>query len=104
MSSVGDYRAGSVPVGLATAADVDAVARAVLSELLALPDEELPHNATFVNAAFAPSTDTTAGVVVNLTPGRYVYACFVAENSVNGAEGSGPPHFMSGMLGEFTVD
>lgn len=35
---MGDYRAGSVPVGLATAADVDAVARAVLGELLALPD------------------------------------------------------------------
>jgi hypothetical protein len=35
---VGDSRAGSVPVGLETAADVDAVARAVLGELLALPD------------------------------------------------------------------
>ena len=73
-------------------------------ELLALPDEELPQNATLVNAAFTPATDTTAGVVVNLTPGRYVYACFLAEGSVNGAEGSGPPHFMNGMLGEFTVE
>ena len=80
--------------------DVDLTAE----ELLALPDEELPQNATLVNAAFTPATDTTAGVVVNLTPGRYVYACFVAEGSVNGAEGSGPPHFMNGMLGEFTVD
>jgi len=35
---VGDYRAGSVPVGLADATDVDAVARVVLAELLALPD------------------------------------------------------------------
>jgi anti-sigma regulatory factor (Ser/Thr protein kinase) len=35
---VGDYRAGSVPVGLATATDVDSVAWAALSELLALPD------------------------------------------------------------------
>lgn len=34
---MGDYRAGSVPVGLATATDVDAVARVVLGELLALP-------------------------------------------------------------------
>ncbi|GAA4737542.1 hypothetical protein GCM10023350_21940 [Nocardioides endophyticus] len=34
---MGNSRAGSVPVGLATAADVDAVARAVLDELLALP-------------------------------------------------------------------
>ena len=34
---MGDSREGSVPVGLATAADVDAVARAVLGELLALP-------------------------------------------------------------------
>jgi anti-sigma regulatory factor (Ser/Thr protein kinase) len=35
---VGDYRDGSVPVGLASATDVDSVARAALSELLALPD------------------------------------------------------------------
>ena len=70
--------------------DVDLTAE----ELLALPEEELPDNATFVNAAFTPAADTTAGVVVNLTPGRYVYVCFVAEGSVDGAEGTGPPHFM----------
>jgi anti-sigma regulatory factor (Ser/Thr protein kinase) len=35
---VGDYRDGSVPVGLASATDVDSVARAALRELLALPD------------------------------------------------------------------
>ena len=80
--------------------DVDLTAE----ELLALPDEELAQNATLVNAAITPATGTTAGVVVNLTPGRYVYACFVAEGSVDGAEGSGPPHFTMGMFGEFTVD
>ena len=35
---MGDYPDGSVPVGLARATDVDSVARAALSELLALPD------------------------------------------------------------------
>ncbi|WP_345520502.1 ATP-binding protein [Nocardioides conyzicola] len=35
---MGSYREGSGPVGLAGAADVDSVARAVLRELLALPD------------------------------------------------------------------
>ncbi|GAA1795124.1 hypothetical protein GCM10009795_045830 [Nocardioides hankookensis] len=35
---MGDYREGSVPVGLASAADVDAVARSLVRELLALPD------------------------------------------------------------------
>lgn len=35
---MGDCREGSGPVALATAADVDAVARAALGELLALPD------------------------------------------------------------------
>jgi hypothetical protein len=74
-----------------------------VDEFLALPEEEYPQNATLINAAFTPATDTTAGVVVNLTPGRYVYACFVAEGSVNGTEGTGPPHFMKGMFGEFTV-
>lgn len=35
---MGDYRDGSAPVGLASAADVDAVARSLARELLALPD------------------------------------------------------------------
>ena len=45
----------------------------------------------------------TAGVIVDLTPGRYVYACPVAQGSVDGEEGTGPPHFTMGMAGEFTV-
>jgi hypothetical protein len=75
-----------------------------VDELLALPEEELERDATLVNSAFTPATGTTAGVVVDLTPGRYVYACFVAEGSIDGAEGTGPPHFTMGMFGEFTVD
>jgi hypothetical protein len=80
--------------------DVDLTAE----EVVALPAEELPQNATVVNAAFTPARDTTAGVVVNLTPGRYAYVCFVAAGSVDGTEGTGPPHFTSGMIGQFTVE
>jgi hypothetical protein len=73
-------------------------------DLLALPEEQIFENGTFVNAAYTWAPDTTGGMVANLTSGRYVYACGVAEGSVNGAEGTGPPHFTMGMFGEFTVN
>jgi hypothetical protein len=74
-----------------------------LDEILALPEDEIDANVSFVNAAYTPGPDFTAGVIVNVTPGRYVYACGVAQGSVNGADGTGPPHFTMGMAGEFTV-
>jgi hypothetical protein len=73
-------------------------------ELLGLPEDEIEQAVTMVNSAYTPGPDTTGGVVVTLTPGRYVYVCVVSEGSVDGAEGTGPPHFTMGMFGEFTVD
>jgi len=72
--------------------------------VLALPDDEIGQNVTVLNSAYTPGPDFTGGMIANLTPGRYLYVCALAEGSVNGAEGSGPPHFTMGMLGEFTVD
>ena len=42
---------------------------------------------------------TTTGLSSTLKPGRYVYVCPVKS----GAKQEGPPHFMQGMYGEFTV-
>ena len=42
---------------------------------------------------------TTTGLSSALKPGRYVYVCPVQS----GAKQDGPPHFMQGMYGEFTV-
>lgn len=72
-------------------------------QLLALPEDQIEQDVTYVNSPYTPGPDTTAGVVVNLTSGRYVYACPIPEGSVNGAEGTGPPHYTMGMFGEFTV-
>lgn len=42
---------------------------------------------------------TTGGLASALTPGRYVYVCFIPS----GAKHDGPSHFSKGMYGEFTV-
>ena len=77
-------------------------------EILALPQEEAEALVVQVGGAFAPRKDTKGLAVVDLVPGDYVVACFVpggtsmtADGTVT--EGTGQPHFMSGMLEEFTV-
>jgi hypothetical protein len=46
--------------------------------------------------AFAEPGETAKGKLKELTPGNYVFACFVETPA-------GVPHFALGMLGEFTV-
>ena len=74
-----------------------------IDELLAYPEDELDQFATFVNEVETPGPDAASGMVIDLTPGRYLYACYVTKGSVDGAEGTGPPHATEGMGGEFTV-
>jgi uncharacterized cupredoxin-like copper-binding protein len=74
-----------------------------IDELFELPEEEAFSKITPVNAAFAPPGASNT-VSWNLTePGRYAIVCFIPVGSVDGAEGSGPPHFTQGMIQEFTV-
>ncbi len=75
-----------------------------IDELLEFPEEELDQFATFVNEVETTGPDVASGMVVDLTPGRYLYACYVTTGSVDGAEGTGPPHTTEGMGGEFTVE
>ncbi len=74
-----------------------------LEDLLTMPEKQsnklIDH---FAGGIFAPP-GVTSGTTVDLTPGRWVYACFIPVGSVNGKEGKGKPHFMEGMSGEFTV-
>jgi hypothetical protein len=49
-----------------------------------------------VGFAFAEPGETAKGKLKELTPGNYVFACFVETPE-------GVPHFALGMLGEFTV-
>lgn len=74
-----------------------------IDELLEYPEEELDQFATFVNEVETTGPDVASGMVVDLTPGRYLYACYVTTGSVDGVEGTGPPHTTEGMGGEFTV-
>ncbi|HEY7068734.1 MAG TPA: hypothetical protein VH479_01415 [Acidimicrobiales bacterium] len=71
-------------------------------QILALPEEEAGTRLEFANGAFAPAGGTS-GVTMDLTPGHYIYACFIPTGSIGDQEGTGAPHFTAGMWGEFTV-
>jgi len=77
-------------------------------EILALPMEDAQELVVNAGGAFAANKDAKGLAVVELTPGDYVAACFVPAGttvSADGAmtEGTGTPHFMHGMMKEFTV-
>ena len=76
-------------------------------ELLELPEEEAMTKATFVGAGFVPMTDSTTLVVADLEAGEYIALCFVPDGSMmhdgEMTEGTGPPHFVEGMMQEFVV-
>ena len=78
-------------------------------EILALPQDEAEALVVQVGGAFAPNKDAKGLAVVDLAPGDYVATCFVpAGTSVASdgtiTEGTGTPHFMHGMISEFTVE
>ena len=73
-------------------------------DLLKLGEEEATSKIVFVTeaGAAAGTSDTTFS---DLKPGRYGVACFISKdtNGDGSVEGDGPPHFMEGMVEEFTV-
>jgi hypothetical protein len=74
------------------------------TELLQLPEEEAMTMASFVSATFAPPGESDY-TVTELEPGDYFVACFIPVGSTEeNPEGSGPPHFMEGMVTEFSVE
>ena len=81
--------------------DVDAS----VEELLEMPQEESESMTEFVGVTFAgPGSSNT--MYADLGEGRYVMLCFVptGSTSMEDAEtADGPPHFMNGMVREFTV-
>lgn len=80
-------------------------------EIIALPQEEAMTKVDMVTTAFA-EPGKTAWASATLTPGDYIFACFIpvgftpeaakqAEKS--GEEPQGEPHALKGMVHEFTI-
>ena len=77
---------------------------ALRQELLALPEEEAMAKVDMVAAVFAPPGDESYSVA-DLEAGDYAMVCFIPTGaSEENPEGTGPPHFIQGMLAEFTVE
>jgi len=74
-----------------------------LDEIFALPEEEIFSKITPVNAVFATPGTSEMGSWNLASPGSYAAICFIPVGSVGDAEGDGPPHFVEGMIHEFTV-
>ena len=77
-------------------------------EILALPQEEGEALVVQVGGTFAPRKGTQGLAIVDLVAGDYAVLCFVPTGTTMTAdgevtEGTGVPHFMGGMLEEFTV-
>jgi hypothetical protein len=77
-----------------------------VQDFIAMPEGDasaLIDPSSYGIGAFAASGEST-GSVVNLSAGRWVYACFVPGGTTSpDAPGDGPPHAMGGMYGEITV-
>jgi hypothetical protein len=71
-----------------------------VADILELPEKKQGKVLDFSQAGFAEAEPGASGYFpMNLTPGKYIYACFFPE----GGKKNGKPHFLLGMEGEFTV-
>ena len=71
-----------------------------VNKILAMPQKKAGKFVDYSNAAFMEAEPGASGYApLNLTPGKYIYACFFPE----GGKKNGKPHFLLGMSGSFTV-
>ena len=71
-----------------------------IDKILSLPNKKQGKLLNFDDAGFAQAEPGASGYFpMNLTPGKYIYACFFPE----GGKKNGKPHFLLGMEGSFTV-
>jgi hypothetical protein len=76
-----------------------------VEQLLELPDDEVETKIQIVGVAGPVPSGEEAYVFADLAPGNYIAICFlpVGMTSMDGPPPEGQPHFMSGMVTEFTV-
>ena len=73
-----------------------------VEQILAMSDTDAAARVSLAASASA-EVGEIGGATIDLVPGRYLYACFVPMGSIGAQEGTGDPHYLSGMYGEFTV-
>jgi len=74
-----------------------------LEELLAMPEEEASARVSDVGALFT-EPGQTENFAAELDAGGYIAICFIPVGATPENEsGTGPPHFVQGMVTEFTV-
>ena len=86
-----------------------------LDELLAMPEEESNKLVSFLGVAVASPGETAPETITLDQPGGYIFICFIPVGTTalpSLAPGAtpnesllpdGPPHFVQGMVAEFTV-
>jgi uncharacterized cupredoxin-like copper-binding protein len=72
-------------------------------EILALPEAQARKQIEELGSAYAAPGETGIGYVDLQKSGDYIMLCPIATGSTADTEGTGPPHFVSGMVTEFTV-
>jgi len=71
-------------------------------EILALPMEQALGSVQLVGIVFAAPGETDSSFI-DAAAGDYVAVCFIPDGTTMEGPGDGPPHFVLGMLQEFTV-
>lgn len=86
-----------------------------LDELLAMPEEESNKLVSFLGVAIASPGETAPETITLDQPGSYIFICFIPVGTTElpslapdatpneSLLPDGPPHFVQGMVAEFTV-
>jgi hypothetical protein len=72
-------------------------------EILSLPEAQARKQIEELGSAYADPGGTGTGYVDLKKAGDYIVLCPIATGSTSSTEGTGPPHFVQGMVTEFTV-
>jgi hypothetical protein len=77
-----------------------------VQELLELPEEEAQTKTSFIGVAFAAPGEGS-NMYADLEPGEYFIVCFIPTGTTSFEDietAEGPPHFVEGMVQEFSVE
>ena len=77
---------------------------ATTEELLALPENQALKQLEEIGSVFAPAGESGTGYLELKKAGDYIALCPIPQGSHGDTQGSGPPHFVEGMVTDFTVE